>query len=73
MIPHLSIALLTSVRFQIEDPGVQELANESIAAQVRDIKMMECRKDDIRTNGAASLKKRAKWQNFPVNWSKTSL
>ena len=54
MIPHHSIAILTSERSQIEDPRVQELADEIIAAQVREIKEMEWLIDDIRTNGIAS-------------------
>ena len=54
MIPHHSIAILTSERSQIKDPRVQNLADEIIAAQVREIKEMEWLIDDIRTNGVAS-------------------
>ena len=54
MIPHHSIAILTSERSQIEDPRVQELADEIIAAQVREIKEMEWLIEDIRINGVAS-------------------
>lgn len=54
MIPHHSIAILTSERSQIEDPRVQELADEIIAAQVREIKEMEWLIEDIQTNGIAS-------------------
>lgn len=54
MIPHHSIAILTSERSQIEDPRVRELADKIIAAQVREIKEMEWLIDDIRTNGVAS-------------------
>lgn len=41
MIPHHSIAILTSRRAQIDDPRVRELADEIIAAQVREIEEME--------------------------------
>ena len=40
MIPHHSIAILTSRRAQIEDPRVRELADEIIEAQVREIEEM---------------------------------
>ena len=51
MIPHHSIAILTSGRAQIKDPRVRELADEIIAAQVQEIKEMEWLIEDIRTNG----------------------
>lgn len=41
MIPHHSIAILTSERAQIEDPRVRELADEIISAQVREIAEMK--------------------------------
>jgi len=41
MIPHHSIAILTSERAQIEDPRVRELADEIIAAQKREIDEMK--------------------------------
>lgn len=41
MIPHHSIAILTSERAQISDPRVRELADEIIAAQRREIEEME--------------------------------
>ena len=41
MIPHHSIAILTSRRAQIEDPRVRELADEIIEAQVREIAEMK--------------------------------
>ena len=40
MIPHHSIAIMTSRRAQIEDPRVRELADEIIEAQVREIEEM---------------------------------
>jgi len=41
MIPHHSIAILTSERANISDPRVRELADEIIAAQRREIAEME--------------------------------
>ncbi len=41
MIPHHSIAILTSSRAEISDPRVQELATEIIEAQRREIAEME--------------------------------
>lgn len=40
MIPHHSIAILTSERANLEDPRVQELADEIIEAQEREIQEM---------------------------------
>lgn len=53
MIPHHSIAILTSERAQIKDPRVRKLANEIILAQRREIKEMEWLIRDIRGNGYA--------------------
>lgn len=53
MIPHHSIAGLTSERAGIEDFRVRELADEIIAAQRREISEMEWLIDDIEENGAA--------------------
>jgi uncharacterized protein (DUF305 family) len=41
MIPHHSIAILTSTRAQIEDPRVRELADGIIEAQRREIEEMK--------------------------------
>ncbi len=41
MIPHHSIAILTSRRAEISDPRVRQLADEIIEAQVREIAEME--------------------------------
>lgn len=41
MIPHHSIAILTSERAQLQDPRVRELAGEIIEAQRREIAEME--------------------------------
>ncbi|MBZ0171746.1 MAG: DUF305 domain-containing protein, partial [Phycisphaerales bacterium] len=53
MIPHHSIAILTSERARIEGPRVRELADEIIEAQRREIKEMEWLIRDIRQNGIA--------------------
>lgn len=54
MIPHHSIAILTSERARIKDARVRELADEIIKAQRREIKEMEWLIADIRDNGAAN-------------------
>ncbi len=51
MIPHHSIAILTSERANFDDVRVQELANEIIRAQRREIKEMSWLIDDIAANG----------------------
>ena len=65
MIPHHSIAILTSVRAQIEDPRVQELADEIIEAQRREIKEMEWLIRDIRQNGVAHTQAEAENRSVP--------
>lgn len=59
MIPHHSIAILTSERAGIDDPRVRELADEIIEAQRREIKEMEWLIEDIRTNGVAETEEEA--------------
>lgn len=49
MIPHHSIAILTSKRAQITDPRVRTLANGIIAAQAREISQMKHRVGDLQT------------------------
>lgn len=51
MIPHHSIAILTSERANIEDVRVRELADGIIEAQRREIKEMDWLIDDIAKNG----------------------
>ena len=51
MIPHHSIAVLTSRRAQISDPRVRELADAIIEAQVKEIAQMELLLEDLETNG----------------------
>ncbi|MFW5636537.1 MAG: DUF305 domain-containing protein, partial [Thermodesulfobacteriota bacterium] len=53
MIPHHSIAILTSERAEITDLRVRELADEIIKTQLREIKMMEWLLNDIEQNDKA--------------------
>jgi ketosteroid isomerase-like protein len=65
MIPHHSIAILTSERAGIEDTRVRELADEIIAAQLREIDEMEWLIHDIRTNGIAATSGEAEGRSVP--------
>ena len=51
MIPHHSIAINNSRKASISDPRVRELADEIIAAQVREIAVMKALLHDIERNG----------------------
>ncbi len=51
MIPHHSIAVLTSARADISDPRVRSLADDIIEAQVKEIAAMEMLLADIEQNG----------------------
>ncbi len=51
MIPHHSIAILTSERSQIKDVRVRELADKIIKAQRKEIMEMHWLIDDIKENG----------------------
>lgn len=51
MIPHHSIAIMTSERAQIRDPRVRKLAHDIILAQRREIAQMRYLIDDIEKNG----------------------
>lgn len=64
MIPHHSIAILTSERSEISDVRVCELAVEIIEAQRREIKEMEWLIADIGRNGVAETE--AEGQQRPV-------
>ena len=59
MIPHHSIAILTSSRAHIRDPRVRELADDIIEAQVREIREMRQLIADLEANpipaGASDL------------------
>lgn len=65
MIPHHSIAILTSERAKIEDPRVRELADGIIEAQRTEIKEMEWLIEDIRTNGIATTQEEADARPVP--------
>ena len=65
MIPHHSIAILTSERAGINDVRVQELANEIIKAQRREIKEMEWLLEDIEQNGEALTEEAAEARPGP--------
>lgn len=65
MIPHHSIAILTSERAGIEDPRVRALADEIIEAQRREIKEMEWLIRDIRQNGIARTEAEAASRPVP--------
>lgn len=51
MIPHHSIAVMTSERAQISDPRVRKLADAIIKAQVKEIAEMKLLLEDIDKNG----------------------
>lgn len=65
MIPHHSIAILTSERARIEDPRVRQLADEIIEAQHREIKEMEWLVEDIKANGVAKTEAEANARPVP--------
>ena len=65
MIPHHSIAILTSGRANIEDKRVKKLANEIIKAQEREIKEMKWLLEDIEANGLADSNDKAKNRSVP--------
>lgn len=52
MIPHHSIAIMTSERARISDPRVRKLADSIIEAQRREIAEMEALISDIERSGA---------------------
>lgn len=65
MIPHHSIAILTSERARIEDPRVHKLAIEIMNAQRIEIKEMEWLIKDIRANGIAETVAEAESRPVP--------
>lgn len=65
MIPHHSIAILTSERATINDPRVRELADSIIRAQRKEIKEMQWLLEDIDANGIASSKEAAQERAVP--------
>ncbi len=65
MIPHHSIAILTSERANIDDVRVRELADGIINAQVNEIAQMKWLIDDIAANGRATTKEDADRRPVP--------
>jgi hypothetical protein len=52
MIPHHSIAINNARKAEIRDPRVRELADQIIASQVREIRIMKLLLEDIERNGS---------------------
>lgn len=65
MIPHHSIAILTSERADIKDARVRKLADKIIEAQLREIKEMEWLIADIKANGIATTESEAEARAIP--------
>lgn len=65
MIPHHSIAILTSERAGIEDVRVRKLANDIIRAQRREIDEMRWLLNDIDANGVATTQAEAAARAVP--------
>ena len=65
MIPHHSIAILTSERSNIADVRVRELANGIIKAQRKEIKEMEWLIKDISENGKVTSQTQAEQRPVP--------
>lgn len=65
MIPHHSIAILTSSRAEIEDPRVRKLADGIIRAQKKEIKEMEWLITDITASGVAKDDQQAQARPVP--------
>jgi hypothetical protein len=65
MIPHHSIAILTSERAQIRDLRVRELADEIIEAQRREISEMEWLIANIRENGLVTTQTELEGRPLP--------
>jgi hypothetical protein len=66
MIPHHSIAILTSERADIDDLRVRELADEIIVAQREEIDEMDWLIDDIAENGPATTPEEAEARPVPT-------
>ncbi len=65
MIPHHSIAILSSTEAMIKDMRVRQLADEIIDAQRREIKEMEWLIRDINENGLAKTNEAATTRSVP--------
>lgn len=67
MIPHHSIAILTSERAGIDDVRVRQLADRIFETQRREIKEMEWLISDIRENGEATTQAEADARQAPAD------
>lgn len=65
MIPHHSIAILTSERADIDDLRVRQLADEIIRTQRREIAMMKWLLEDIEEEGKATTETEAQERPVP--------
>jgi hypothetical protein len=65
MIPHHSLAITRSERFDVDDVRVCELAVEISEAQRREILEMDWLIDDIRDNGPVSTEAEARERQVP--------
>jgi hypothetical protein len=65
MIPHHSIAILTSSRANLDDVRVRRLADDIIAAQKREIEEMNWLIDDIAHNGKATTEAEGRARPVP--------
>ena len=65
MIPHHSIAILTSERADIDDVRVRQLADDIIKAQRKEIKEMDWLVEDIEENGPATTEEEAQQRPVP--------
>jgi uncharacterized protein (DUF305 family) len=65
MVPHHSIAVLTSKRSQVRGPRVRKLADGIIRSQQKEIKQMDWLIDDIRANGIADSQDAADERKVP--------
>jgi len=65
MIPHHSIAILTSENANIDDVRVRELADKILVAQRREIDEMQWLLDDIAQNGIAETQEEADQRPVP--------
>jgi|TARA_A100001518_G_C1182730_1_gene30490 ABC-type multidrug transport system fused ATPase/permease subunit len=65
MIPHHSIAILTSERSQIKDVRVRELADKIIKAQRKEIMEMQWLINDIKENGIVETEAEKKKRSVP--------
>ena len=66
MIPHHSLAITRSERFNVEDVRVCELAVAISEAQRREIDEMDWLIDDINENGPASTREAAEARPVPT-------